>query len=156
MAGLMAAVAFWSTTRLADLSREQWESLCDGCARCCMHKVEDEDSGEVFFTRAACKLLACDTCRCTDYPRRNTLVPQCLQLSAENLATLSAWLPSSCAYRLLDEGKPLPDWHPLISGNADSVHVAGISVRYLAIPEDQAGDPVMQIIPDLDQSYSPA
>jgi len=148
----MPAARFWLDTPLDELSPVQWEALCDGCARCCLHKVEDEDSGQVFYTRAACRLLDCDSCRCTDYARRNEYVPGCLHITPQNLASLRLWLPTTCAYRLLAEDQPLPDWHPLVSGDADSVHQAGISVQRFAIPEDQAGDPETQIIPDLDLS----
>lgn len=118
---------FWETTPLATLSRRQWESLCDGCGRCCLHKVEDTDSGEIFYTSVACKLLDTESCRCSDYRNRFRHVPDCIQLKPQHLGNLS-WLPETCAYRLLDEGKPLPDWHPLVSGDRDSVHRAGISV----------------------------
>jgi len=137
---------FWQGADLAELSEAQWESLCDGCARCCLHKVEDEHSRSVFYTRVACRLLDCDSCRCRDYPHRTRQVPRCLHITPQNLASLCAWLPPSCAYRLLAEGKPLPDWHPLVSGDPDSVHRARISVRHLAIPEREAGDPSMHII----------
>lgn len=150
MSGSDDSAAFWTRIPLAQLDDEQWESLCDGCGRCCLHKVEDQHDGTVYHTRAACRLLDCNSCRCTAYPRRTELVPRCLHLNAGNLATLAAWLPSSCAYRRLAEGRPLARWHPLLSGNPQSVHDAGVSVRHYAVPEDLAGDPAMQILPELD------
>ncbi len=119
---------FWETTPLSDMSASQWESLCDGCGRCCLHKVEDTDTHEIFYTSVACKLLNIDTCRCRHYRNRHDHVSDCIQLRKEHLGHLG-WLPESCAYRRLDEGRKLPDWHPLITGDPDSVHRAGISVR---------------------------
>jgi uncharacterized cysteine cluster protein YcgN (CxxCxxCC family) len=145
---------FWRQP-LSRLSEQEWESLCDGCGRCCLHKVEDHHSGETFYTRAACRLLDCDSCRCSDYGRRSERVPTCLRITPRNLTTLSRWLPVTCAYRLLAEGRELPPWHPLISGDPDSVHAAGISVRRLAIPERQAGDPQTQIIAALPDARIP-
>jgi len=142
----MPAEPFWQTDDLASLSSEQWESLCDGCARCCLHKIEDQHSRSVFYTRVACRLLDCDSCRCTDYPQRNQQVPRCLHITAANIASLSSWLPASCAYRRLHEGRPLYHWHPLLSGDPDSTHRARISVRHYAVSEQQAGDPGMHII----------
>ena len=126
---------FWEEKSLAEMSREEWESLCDGCARCCLIKLEDEESGELHYTAVACRYLDRHKCRCTAYSDRTQLVPDCLELSMDNVDQLS-WMPQSCAYRLLAEGRPLPEWHPLVSNDPDSVHNAGISVRGYAISED--------------------
>jgi uncharacterized cysteine cluster protein YcgN (CxxCxxCC family) len=126
---------FWEQVPLRDMSREQWESLCDGCGRCCLHKLEDEYSRNIYYTAVACRLLDPQQCRCTRYGERKELVPECIVLSPEHLGSLS-WLPDTCAYRLLDEGRPLHDWHPLVSGDPDSVHDAGISVRGRTLSEE--------------------
>ena len=132
----MSLQRFWEQKVLPDMTPEEWESLCDGCGRCCLHKLEDEDTGEVHYTSIACQLLDTHSCQCSNYPERKSLVPQCLKLTVDDIPQFQ-WLPTTCAYRLLSEGRPLPDWHPLVSGLADSVHNAGISVRGLAIPEQQ-------------------
>ncbi|MFT3989731.1 YcgN family cysteine cluster protein [Aestuariivirga sp.] len=126
---------FWKTKTLAEMDRAEWESLCDGCGRCCLNKLEDEDSGEFLYTRAACKLLDLKTCRCTDYPNRSRIVPDCVTLTPKNVPELG-WLPNTCAYRLLSEGKSLPWWHPLVSGRAETVTEAGISVAGEAYSEE--------------------
>ena len=126
---------FWEEKSLAEMSREEWESLCDGCARCCLIKLEDEETEELHYTAVACRYLDRHKCQCTAYADRTRLVPDCLELSMDNVDQLY-WMPQSCAYRLLAAGRPLPEWHPLISGNPDSVHQAGISVRGFAISED--------------------
>jgi uncharacterized protein len=123
---------------LESLSRTEWEALCDGCGKCCLHKLEDEDTGEVHFTNVACRLLDTTTARCKDYRHRRALVPDCLRLTPRVAAT-AAWLPASCAYRLRADGKPLPDWHYLISGDRDAVHRAGASVAGKVVSEDLAG-----------------
>lgn len=125
---------FWEQKTLAEMSREEWESLCDGCAKCCLHKLEDEDSGEVFYTKVVCRYMD-DNCRCTEYQRRNELVPNCVWLQPGDVEHFH-WLPMTCAYRLVSEGKPLEDWHPLVSGDRDSVHQAGISIQGRALSEE--------------------
>jgi uncharacterized cysteine cluster protein YcgN (CxxCxxCC family) len=126
--------AFWKSTSMTDMTRAQWESLCDGCGRCCLQKLENPKTGKVYYTWVACYLLDTRTCRCTAYNQRSVLVPGCQILTPENLHQFR-WLPKTCAYLLLARGKPLSSWHPLISGRADSVHEAGISVRDKAISE---------------------
>ncbi|NBC32625.1 MAG: YcgN family cysteine cluster protein [Alphaproteobacteria bacterium] len=125
---------FWRTTPLAEMTAAEWESLCDGCAKCCLVKLQDIATDDIAYTDVACRLLDLDACRCTDYPNRQRRVPNCVALSPANIDELD-WMPSSCAYRLLADGEDLPWWHPLVSGRADSVHLAGISVRGRAVPE---------------------
>ena len=122
------AAPFWRTKALAEMTAEEWESLCDGCARCCLVKLEDEDTGEIHFTDIGCTLLDARSCRCRDYRRRSRRVRDCVRLTPEAVQTLT-WLPRTCAYRLVSEGKDLPDWHPLVSGSPDSVHESRASVR---------------------------
>lgn len=127
--------AFWKIKSLDEMNPDEWESLCDGCGRCCLVKLEDSDSGKISYTNVACTLLDIDSCRCTDYTHRKQRVAACFVLDAKSLGDYS-YLPPTCAYRLLSEGKSLPQWHPLITGSADSVHRAGISVRAKVISED--------------------
>jgi uncharacterized cysteine cluster protein YcgN (CxxCxxCC family) len=132
----MAAVTeWWHEKTLTELSGDEWEALCDGCAKCCLHKLEDEDSGEVLYTKVRCRHLHEPTCRCTDYDKRSVLVPNCIALRSVNWEALS-WLPSTCAYRLRALGQPLYPWHPLISGSRESVHRAGVSIRGRAISDE--------------------
>ncbi len=120
--------AFWKHKTLAEMSSAEWESLCDGCALCCMHKVEEEDTGEIFYTNLACRLLDTASCRCTDYPNRVRRVADCIDLTRDKGEAFE-WLPASCAYRRVAAGKDLPAWHPLLTGDPESVHRAGISMR---------------------------
>lgn len=119
---------FWETKSLTEMSRDEWESLCDGCARCCLVKLQDEDDDTIHYTNVVCDLLDEENCRCTQYEKRSEFVPECVVVKPELIDQLH-WMPSTCAYRLLWEGKPLPDWHPLVTGDPQSVHLAGISVR---------------------------
>jgi uncharacterized cysteine cluster protein YcgN (CxxCxxCC family) len=135
---------FWREKQLAHMTELEWESVCDGCARCCLHKLEDEDTGEIFFTQVACRLLDIQACRCTRYAQRCEWVADCLDLRVG--FTQFHWLPSTCGYRLLAEGKSLPDWHPLVSGDPGSVFEAGIAVNAFAIAENPSMDPADHVI----------
>lgn len=126
---------FWENIRMAKMTPTEWEALCDGCGKCCLNKLEDPDSGEVALTRIACKLLDDQTCHCAQYDIRKQIVPECVVLTPGNISDHAYWMPETCAYRLLWEGKPLFDWHPLISGDPTSVHAAGVSVQGWTIPE---------------------
>lgn len=123
--------AFWENKPYHALSTIEWESLCDGCGRCCLEKLENKKTGKIYFTAVACSLLELTTCRCKAYAARSRLMPDCLLLTPQNLSL--KWLPSTCAYKLLRDGKKLSDWHPLISGDPETVHTAGISVRNFAV-----------------------
>lgn len=128
-------MAFWEEKALEEMTPDEWESLCDGCARCCLHKLEDEDSGDIHYTRVVCRLLDQEACRCTRYQDRNRLVPTCVWLTPETARTYE-WLPDTCAYRRLALGQSLPEWHPLISGDAGSVAAAGITVTGMCVSEE--------------------
>ena len=130
---------FWEDKPLEALDRAEWEQLCDGCGKCCIHKLEDEETGEFFATNVACKLLDRHSGRCSDYRHRRAYVPECVRLTPKLAATLD-WLPETCAYKLRAEGKPLPEWHHLVSGDPDAVHRAGMSVRGWTISEVDAGE----------------
>lgn len=139
---------FWNLP-LKQLTPEEWEALCDGCGKCCLNKLEYDDTGEVDFTRVACRLLDGQTCRCTHYQNRRDYVPECVTLTPRLLKKVAYWLPRSCAYRLRHEGKPLPAWHPLLTGDPDSTHFAGASVQgwtvsEAEVPEDQWEDYVIE------------
>ena len=132
-------IPFWQKKNLSEMSADEWDSLCDGCAKCCLHKIEDEDDGEIFYTNIACRQLDLNSCRCNNYAARTVLVSDCVELKSQNISSLT-WLPSSCAYRLLDEGKDLPWWHPLITGELNTIHTAGISVKGRCVAESDILD----------------
>ena len=126
---------FWETVPLRKMNPREWEALCDGCGKCCLNKLEDPDTAEIAFTRVACRLLDGETCRCAQYDIRKQIVPECVVLTPKSLPDSAYWMPQTCAYRLLFEGKPLFDWHPLISGDPNSVHDAGVSMWRRTVPE---------------------
>lgn len=126
---------YWERKPFHKLSDREWEALCDGCGKCCLNKLEDEDSGEVALTRIACRLFDDSTCRCAQYDIRHQFVPDCIVLRPDNIARNLYWMPETCAYRLVYEGRPLYDWHPLISGRAETVHAAGVSLQNATLPE---------------------
>ncbi|MFD1911695.1 YcgN family cysteine cluster protein [Halodurantibacterium flavum] len=126
---------FWERLPLSKLNAAEWEALCDGCGKCCLNKLEDADTGEIAFTRIGCRLLDDATCRCAQYEQRKQFVPECVVLTPRNIGEIAYWMPRTCAYRLLHEGRPLPDWHPLLTGDPESVHAAGMSVRGRTVPE---------------------
>ncbi|MFL1463089.1 YcgN family cysteine cluster protein [Roseococcus sp. DSY-14] len=130
--------AFWRTTPLAAMTPAQWESLCDGCGRCCLHKLREDGTGRLHHTEVACRLLDVSSARCTDYPNRRARVPDCLQLTPAMVEEVD-WLPPTCAYRLVAEGRDLPAWHPLVSGDPGSVARAGVSVAGRCVSERRAG-----------------
>ena len=127
---------FWKTKSLSQMTKAEWESLCDGCGKCCLHKLEDIDTGEISISNVSCSFLDETSCRCKDYNNRQENVADCIQLDLKNLKTLQ-WLPSTCAYRLIDEGKSLYDWHHLISGSSETIHKKGMSVRDYAVNESK-------------------
>ncbi len=131
---------FWERKPLKSMNKAEWEALCDGCGKCCLNKLEDEDSGEVALTRVACRLLDDATCRCAHYETRHQFVPDCIVLKPSNIDSHAYWMPKTCAYRLLHIGEPLPDWHPLITGTPDSVHAAGVSVQGITVSEFDVAD----------------
>ena len=132
---------FWKTKSLEEMSGPEWESLCDGCGKCCLSKLEDEDTGDIYFTSVGCRLFDGATCRCSDYANRLARVPDCIGLTPDNVRTIP-WLPSTCAYRLVAEGLDLYSWHPLLTGDPDSVHKAGVSMRgRVTANETEMSDP---------------
>ncbi len=131
---------FWETEALTDLTPSEWEALCDGCGKCCLRKLEFEDTGEVEYTNIACRLLDRGTCRCRDYANRKKIVTDCVVVTAEKLDQILYWMPSTCGYRLMAEGRPLEPWHPLISGRANSVAEAGISLAGHMVSEEGVDD----------------
>ena len=136
----MTRKPYWETKALRQMTVAEWEGLCDGCGLCCLIRLEDEDTGEIIPTRVACKLFDSERCRCSDYANRKAHVPDCIKLTPYNIDDLM-WMPKSCAYRRLHQGKGLPSWHPLITGDPESVHAAGVSVRGQTISEASLADP---------------
>lgn len=134
------APRFWERKSLPQMSQAEWEALCDGCGKCCLNKLEDEDSGQVALTRVACRLLDDATCRCAHYETRHQFVPDCIVLKPSNIESHLYWMPQTCAYRLRHLGLPLPDWHPLVSGSPQSVHDAGVSVQGTTVSEFDVAD----------------
>jgi len=126
---------FWRDKTLDEMTGPEWESLCDGCGRCCLLKLEDEETGRIYATDVACRLLDCTSCQCRDYDDRHAIVTDCVTMTPEQVSELE-WLPPTCAYRLVDEGRDLYWWHPLVSGDPDTVHAAGVSVRGRVVSED--------------------
>jgi uncharacterized cysteine cluster protein YcgN (CxxCxxCC family) len=131
---------FWSRVPMHKITGAEWEALCDGCGKCCLNKLEDADTGEVALTRVACRLLDDSTCRCTQYDIRHQFVPDCIRLTPETIKQHMYWLPRTCAYRLVYEGRDLFHWHPLISGDPQTVHNSGVSVQDLTVSEFETPD----------------
>jgi len=140
---------FWEEKKLSEMSHSEWESLCDSCGKCCLHKLEDEDTGEIFYTSVVCDLIDLDSCTCTHYSERTHLVPDCLNLKQHNFSDYN-WLPTTCAYKLLAAGEKLPDWHPLITNSKEPVHDSGVSIRSYAMKESQIDSIEEHIIQWLD------
>ena len=143
---------FWETVPLSKMTPEEWEALCDGCGKCCLNKLEYEDTGEVAYTRVACRLFDDGSCRCSNYENRKSIVPECVFLSPKTLPKIAYWMPATCAYKLLFQKKPLPDWHPLLTGDPNSTHKAGMSMRGLTVseavvPEDDWEDYLIEETP---------
>lgn len=133
----MTAKPFWRGKSLDAMTSEEWEALCDGCGKCCLIKLEDEDSGKIHYTDVACELLDAGKCRCQDYSNRQKRVSDCVTLTPENIGRIKQWMPTSCAYRLLSDGKPLPEWHYLECGDREAVHRAGKSVQGRCVSESK-------------------
>lgn len=131
---------FWEKVPLNKMTRPEWEALCDGCGKCCLNKLEDEDTGQVALTNVACRLLDDQTCQCSQYPIRHNFVPECIVLSPDNMEQNLYWMPETCAYKLMWNGHPLPEWHPLKTGDPESVHKAGVSMRGRTVPEFEVDD----------------
>lgn len=131
---------YWEDTPLERMTRREWEALCDGCGKCCLNKLEDDDTGEVALTRVACRLFDDSICRCARYDIRHQFVPDCVSLDPQTLGRNLYWMPETCAYKLLYQGLPLHDWHPLISGDPQTVHDAGVSVRHFTVPEFEVNE----------------
>ncbi len=137
---------FWERKPLRKMNQREWEALCDGCGKCCLNKLEDEDSGEVALTCVACRLLDDESCRCTQYDIRHQFVPECIVMTPDNIDEHAYWLPQTCAYRRRAKGEPLPDWHYLLSGDRQAVQRAGVSVVGRVISENKAGPPEHHIV----------
>ncbi|MFS4436977.1 YcgN family cysteine cluster protein [Paracoccaceae bacterium GXU_MW_L88] len=131
---------FWENVPLSEMTAEEWEALCDGCGKCCLIKLEEEDTGDVYYTSVACRLLDDSTCRCGNYAIRKQLVPDCIVLSLKTLPDIAYWLPPTCAYKRLYDGETLPEWHPLVTGDPNSTHDAGISVKNRTTPEYEVAE----------------
>ena len=131
---------FWDEKTLAEMTTAEWEALCDNCGRCCLMKLEDEDTDEIYTSDVHCDLMDPATCKCSDYENRHVRVPDCIKLDLENVGTIS-WIPKTCAYRRLAEGRGLAWWHPLVSGDPETVVLVGVSIRERAIPESQVDGP---------------
>lgn len=140
---------FWEEKKLSEMTTKEWESICDGCGKCCLNKLEDEETGEIVFTSVVCDLIDLDSCRCTRYSERTVLVPECLDLKQHDFAEYN-WLPTTCAYRLLSDGEKLPTWHPLLSGTEESVKESGVSINSYAMKESDVDDIEDHIIEWLD------
>ncbi|MDH5256947.1 MAG: YcgN family cysteine cluster protein [Gammaproteobacteria bacterium] len=144
-----SALPFWETKKLEDMSREEWESLCDGCGRCCLHKLQNDFTEEIFYTQIVCNLLDQKTCQCTKYEERSVLVPSCVTMKPEDARNLS-WMPNTCAYKLLADNKPLPSWHPLVTGSRDAMIEEEIAISEKEIfseddvPEDDWQDYIIE------------
>lgn len=138
-------IPFWRAKTLSEMTDKEWESLCDGCGRCCLLKLEDTDTGVIDYTDAACKLLDLDTCKCSDYLNRKKHVSDCIKLTPAKVEAFD-WMPDTCGYRLIAAGRDLYWWHPLISGDPETIHAAGISVRGRCVPEAEAGDTEERIV----------
>jgi len=136
---------FWEEKQLSDMSNDEWEALCDGCGKCCLLKLEDEDTADIVFTNLSCRYCDLNACSCTRYPERSRLVPDCLDLRA-NFENCAPWLPSTCAYKRLATGQPLASWHYLICGSRETIHEAGVSIRSYAQSEDTASEDITEHI----------
>ncbi|MCL9781800.1 YcgN family cysteine cluster protein [Vibrio sp. S4M6] len=144
---------FWQSKSLEQMNEKEWESLCDGCGKCCLHKLVDEDTEELYYTNVACSWLNSDTCSCKDYPNRFQSGEECLKLTRESIPQFN-WLPDTCAYRLLAENKPLPVWHPLITGSKDAMHKAGESVKNKVVYEIEVVDWEQHIVNHPSKNHS--
>ncbi len=139
------AAPFWRAKTLEEMTEVEWEALCDGCGRCCLNKLEEEDTGDIYWTDAACRLLDHHSCRCSSYPNRHDFVPDCVRLDVEEVVNQTyTWLPPTCAYRLLAAGRDLYWWHPLVSGDPETVHLAGVSVRDRVVSEVDFPDDLLE------------